>query len=529
MVAISRFTVFCYLASNQSVIYYRNPMKNSLSYTIHTLICLLMCSLSTGLFAQEFHRGVTAHRGNSSEFPENTISAFKSAIAMRVDWVELDVFLTKDQKLVVLHDASTKRVGNLVKDIASTNYADLKSIDIATDFRKRTGKTINEVPKQSIPLLEEVLTLFTAANSPKISIQPKVNCVKQAVELVKRMNLTHKVGFNDGNLDYMIAVKKLEPSLHVFWDRPANHNLEDDIKIAKEYGFESMVINEKGMTEEKVNLLKMAEIEPGAWTVNDRDQLIKFLQMGVSRIYTDVPALLIELKKTYKVVVCEGGYASHLQGIDTDNKSAIFWSWTTEVVRTDMEGKIEARVAALNHQGDLCYQDGKLYVAVNLGQFNQPAGKAKSWIYEYDAVTLKELNQYPVPELVHGAGGIAYHNGSFMVVGGLVPGIDENYLYEYDKNFKFIKRHTIASGYTLMGVQTIMHHLNNWWLGCYGKPPVLIRTNAQNQYQSTATFDASLGIAPYSSTHMWIGSNISIKGKGHVGRLTLTPISAMTN
>jgi hypothetical protein len=326
----------------------------------------------------------------------------------------------------------------------------------------------------------------------------------------------------------MIQVKKLEPKLHVFWDRPAQHDIEEDIKIAKEYGFESMVINEKGMTEEKVNLLKMAEIEPGVWTVNERSQLIKFLQMGVSRIYTDAPALLIDLKKEYKVIVCEGAYASHLQGIETDNKNSIFWSWTTEVVRTDMEGKILARVAALNHQGDLCYQDGRLYVAVNLGKFNQPAGAAKSWVYEYDANTLRELNQYPVPELVHGAGGITYYNGSFWVVGGLVPGIDENYLYEYDKKFNFVKRHTIASGYTLMGIQTITNHLNSWWLGCYGKPPVLVRADAQQNYQSTHIFDASLGIAPYSPTHMWIGSNINIKGKGHVGRLTLTPIASMT-
>lgn len=484
----------------------------------------LLSAPSLICFSQSIHQGVTAHRGNSALMPENSISAFKSAIALGVDWIELDVFKTKDGKIVVSHDPSTRRTGNQALTISESTYTQLKKVDIATEFRKRTGKSSKEVPQETMPLLEDVLKLFIPSKT-KVSIQPKMDCVEETVAIVKNLKMEAQVGFNDSNLAYMQQVKKLAPSIHVFWDRPADHNIESDIQIAKDYGFESMVINAQGMTEEKINLLKIAEIEPGVWTVNKKDDLIRFLEMGIARIYTDDPALLIELKKTYRTVVCEGGYASHLQGIDTDNENAIFWSWTTELVRTDMTGKIKARVAALNHQGDLCYQNGKLYVAVNLGKFNQPAGNADSWIYEYDAITLKELNQYAVPEVVHGAGGIEYYNGKFYVVGGLVPGIDENYIYEYDQNFKFIKRHTISSGYTLMGVQTVAYHNNTWWLGCYGKPTAVIQVNNQFQYQKQTVFDASLGIAPYSPTQMWIGSNIVIRGKGHVGRVSLTDIS----
>ncbi|MGV3560992.1 glycerophosphodiester phosphodiesterase [Larkinella arboricola] len=481
-----------------------------------------------GLFfqssAQSTHLGITAHRGNSTQFPENTLPAFKSALSLGVDWVELDVYKTKDGKLVVLHDATTGRVGNQNLDVAQSTYDQLKKVDVATDFRKRTGKSIRECPPQTIPLLEDALKLFAAQSKTRVSIQPKTDCVAEAIALVRKNQMEKKVGFNDGNLAYMANVKKLAPAIPVFWDRPANTDIREDIRIAKEHGFESLVINEKGLTEEKINQLKIAGIEPGVWTVNERDDLIRFLDMGVARIYTDDPALLIDLKKVHQTVVCEGAYEVHLQGICTDQKSSIYWSWTTAIVRTDMQGKILASVAAPSHQGDLCYHNGKLYVAVNLGEFNKPAGEAKSWVYEYDALSLKKLNEYPVPELVHGAGGMEYNDGKFMIVGGLVPGINENYVYEYDEKFRFIRRHTVASGYTLMGIQTIAYANGTWWLGCYGKPAVTLRTDDTYRFQGQTVFDASLGIAPYSSTHLWIGSNVRLPGQGHVGRVRLVEI-----
>lgn len=508
---------------------YYNYQQNqpSMKSKFSLFIVSLFLTVNTIIgYSQSIHHGVTAHRGNSLHMPENSISAFKSAIALGVDWVELDIFKTKDGQIVVSHDISTKRTGNITLHIPESTYAQLQKVDVATEFRKASGKTNKEVPKETMPLLEDALKLFVNSKT-KVSIQPKMDCVAEAIAIVKKMKMEAQVGFNDGNLAYMQQVKKLAPAIHVFWDRPANHDIESDIRTARDYGFESMVINAEGMTEDKINLLKIAEIEPGVWTVNKKDDLIRFLEMGVNRIYTDDPALLIELKKNHRTVVCEGEYATHLQGIDTDNEHAIFWSWTTEIVRTDMEGKIQARVAALHHQGDLCYHNGKLYVAVNLGQFNQPAGNADSWIYEFDALTLKELNQYPVPELVHGAGGIEYHNGKFYVVGGLVPGINENYMYEYDQSFRFIKRHTIASGYTLMGVQTIAHHNNTWWLGCYGKPTALLQADEQFRFQKQTVFDASLGIAPFSENQVWIGSNIKTKGKGHVGRIKLVSVDTL--
>lgn len=221
----------------------------------------------------------------------------------------------------------------------------------------------------------------------------------------------------------------------------------------------------------------------------------------------------------FPATTCEGVYPKHLQGVTTDQKEAIFWSWTDALAKTDLNGKLLKRIKADNHQGDPCFHEGRIYVAVNLGKFNDPAGRADNWIYVYAADDLALLAKHPVPEVTHGAGGIAFHQGRFIVVGGLPPGVPENYLYEYDPAFRFIRKHVLKSGYTLMGIQTAAYAHGSWWFGCYGKPQVLIRTDDQFRILGQWEFDASLGIEALPDGKLLIGQNVNTKGVGYTGRV----------
>lgn len=216
---------------------------------------------------------------------------------------------------------------------------------------------------------------------------------------------------------------------------------------------------------------------------------------------------------------CEGSYPRHVQGICTNGKDAIYWCWTDALVKTDAQGRILKQVPVANHHGDLCYHAGRVFVATNLGKFNRPAGEADSWVYVYDGDTLAGLAKHPVSELVHGAGGMAYHDGKFIIVGGLPPGVNENYLYEYDEAFKFQKRHVLASGYTLMGIQTAAYVDGTWWFGCYGKPAVLLRADEKFQFTGKWEFNASVGIVPLDRGRFLIGQNTVVKGKGNQAKV----------
>ena len=217
-----------------------------------------------------------------------------------------------------------------------------------------------------------------------------------------------------------------------------------------------------------------------------------------------------------RTVTCEGTYPQHLQGICTD-QAAIYWSFTTTLVKTDQNGKLLQKVPVANHHGDLCLHADKLYVAVNLGVFNDPQGNADSWVYVYDAATLKELARHKVQEVFHGAGGIGVRNDHFFVVGGLPEGVAENYVYEYDGTFQFLKKHVIQSGHTHLGIQTATFAADRWWFGCYGDPQILLVTDADFQLRGRYKFDCSLGIVGLPDGRFLSASGQCEPGQGCTG------------
>lgn len=247
-----------------------------------------------------------------------------------------------------------------------------------------------------------------------------------------------------------------------------------------------------------------------------------FLLLIIFKTEAKEPCLLAKKLKT--PVYCEGTYSGHLQGFDVSEES-IFWSWTTKLVKTDFNGKLQISVDADNHHGDLCTVGERVFVAVNLGKFNQPTGQAKSWVYEYDTNSLELLNKHPVPEVVHGAGGIAWKDESFFVVGGLPKGYEENYIYEYDETFRFEGRHVLNSGYTLLGIQTITWAKDKWWFGCYGKPDVLLTADKDFSLIAKDELNAALGISFINDTP-FIGSNKVVDGKY---RGAISPIELCNN
>ncbi len=224
----------------------------------------------------------------------------------------------------------------------------------------------------------------------------------------------------------------------------------------------------------------------------------------------------------FKTVICEGSYAKHLQGICIDGKGSIFWSFTDVLVKTDADGRVLKQIPVASHHGDLCYRDGKLYVAVNLGKFNDPGGTAAdSWVYVYNADDLSEISRNKLPEVIYGAGGMAYRDRNFIIVGGLPDGVEENHVYEYDPDFRFVKRHVINSGYTSRGIQTATFSCGRWWFGCYGKPQVLLKTDENFKLIGKYVFDCSLGITGFSDGSFLVARGIKLPERKLSGRIFL--------
>ena len=225
----------------------------------------------------------------------------------------------------------------------------------------------------------------------------------------------------------------------------------------------------------------------------------------------------LQTGRAFQDIACEGMYRQHLQGVCTNGKASIYWSFTSMLVKTDVDGNVLTKLEVKSHHGDLCHHDGKIYVAVNFGKFNDPEGQADSWVYVYRAGDLTLVAKHATPEVFHGAGGIGYRKRHFFIVGGLPEAIQENYVYEYDGDFKFVKKHVVSSGHTRLGIQTATFHYGRWLFGCYGDPKILLVTDKDFQMLGRFEFDCSLGIVGLPTGELLSASGRSDKDTGCVG------------
>ncbi|CAG0879264.1 unnamed protein product [Darwinula stevensoni] len=134
-----------------------------------------------------------SHRGGAAEAMENTMDAFKYAAGLGTQMLELDVHLTKDGKVVVLHDLNLLRVAGVDRDVTQTDYDELPALLKKVPVHFAPGTTFETSRNLRIPLLEDV---FKAFPTLPINIDPKdenpllVKAVGELIEKYERAHLT---------------------------------------------------------------------------------------------------------------------------------------------------------------------------------------------------------------------------------------------------------------------------------------------------------------------------------------------------
>ena len=139
---------------------------------------------------------VWAHRGASGYAPENTLDAFRKAVEMGADGIELDVQMTKDGELVVIHDETIDRVSNGKGWVKDYTYEELKKFNF--------NKTHLEYTKEEIPTLEQVYLLIKPTNLT-INVEIKTGIVfypgieERVLELTDRLGMKERVIYSSFN------------------------------------------------------------------------------------------------------------------------------------------------------------------------------------------------------------------------------------------------------------------------------------------------------------------------------------------
>lgn len=233
---------------------------------------------------------VIAHRGASKEAPENTLAAFMLGVMQGCNMIELDVHLTKDKRVVVIHDHTLERTTNGVGEIANLNYEDIKSHNCGGWFSK-------QYDGEYVPLLEEVLTKVPASVQFNVEIKAAktpdmVSCLIDVLNRTNRIKSTVVSSFHYGCLT---EIKKQLPEMRI--GLLYHHEIADFKKFEVESGVEVFSLHPHYplVTQSYMKIANAAGKVIYPWTVDEEADLKRLIDLGVAAIITNKPSLLKEI------------------------------------------------------------------------------------------------------------------------------------------------------------------------------------------------------------------------------------------
>ena len=232
---------------------------------------------------------VIAHRGNSSEVPENTLAALESALRLKTPplFVELDVQRTRDGKLLVIHDKTFDRTSDGKGPVGAMNLVDIRKLSagfeqkFGSDFRSLRFNTLDEVLTALEPLPGAVMIELKAERSGT----EVARLLRQRGELGRHLI----AGFDILNV---LAAKMEEPKARTLYlvSRPSLVQIE----LARRAGCSIVGIDDAGLTVEMVDAVHRSGMKVWVWTVNKTERAQVLKTMGVDGVITDYPKAVVE-------------------------------------------------------------------------------------------------------------------------------------------------------------------------------------------------------------------------------------------
>ena len=232
---------------------------------------------------------IYAHRGARSYAPENTMSAFKRALVLGTDGIELDVQLTKDGIPVICHDHNIDRTSTghgLIKDYS---LKQLKNFDF--------GKWFNaEFIEEQIPSLEEFLKWYTST-SLLLNIEIKNGPIiyegieEKVVALLNKHDINDRVIISSFYHPSLLKIKKLNPYLKtgaLFECRPL-----EPYQLALDTKADFLHPYWHSLDKDWAELVHSKGIGINAYTINNMEELDFVRQFGIDAIFTDYPDKLM--------------------------------------------------------------------------------------------------------------------------------------------------------------------------------------------------------------------------------------------
>jgi glycerophosphoryl diester phosphodiesterase len=247
---------------------------------------------------------IAAHRGGAALWPENSLLAFASAIALGSDLLELDVHLTRDRAVAVIHDATLERTTDGTGPVASLTAADLR--------RLRLRGPGADLTAEHVPSLDDVLALVVASPTPVgLLVEVKESATgarydgleEVILAALARAGLQARATVMAFNPEMIARGRALAPrartTLLVARDavERAGARPEQTVDWAIAAGVTDLSLEYTLANERVVAAARAASLSLGVWTVNDPTAIRRMLDLGVDIVTTDRPDLAKRLQR----------------------------------------------------------------------------------------------------------------------------------------------------------------------------------------------------------------------------------------
>jgi glycerophosphoryl diester phosphodiesterase len=234
---------------------------------------------------------VIAHRGASGHAPENTLAAFKRAIALGATFIETDLQLSRDSRFVAIHDDTVSRTTNGQGKVHDLSLADLRRLDAGSWFG-------SEFTGERIPTLEEILE-FAKKNDVVFYLELKpggswggehalIGALRETQEIAR----TIVISFDPSILE---GLRKIEPTLMtgLLFDGQIDRPLEKAVEV----GARQLAVRGDLVTPALLTEAKKKDLQVVCWTVNQPAHMRLLIDAGVDGIMSDYPDRILAATK----------------------------------------------------------------------------------------------------------------------------------------------------------------------------------------------------------------------------------------
>ncbi|MEQ7039234.1 glycerophosphodiester phosphodiesterase [Enterococcus hirae] len=240
---------------------------------------------------------IFAHRGSSGTHPENTLPAFAEAVRIGADGIELDVHLTKDEQIVVIHDEEVERTTDGKGLVREKTLAEIKKLN--------AGKWFNtEFQATKVPTLKEVLHLFWEMNyRGTVMIEIKTDKYEYAgieekvVQQLKAVEWPFRHAYCSFNFHTLERVVKIDPQAQL--DLLLSTS-QKKVQLAEDTPWIEGIHPRGDWYLEHLPSMEIFPKSIRCWTINDDQQMTRCFDQQLDAIITDFPQKAFWIKQTMK-------------------------------------------------------------------------------------------------------------------------------------------------------------------------------------------------------------------------------------